>query len=1018
MMPSLETFFSETVLAASRDAAVLALAVGVVLIISGSRIPPFWRHGLWLLVAVRLALPVLPGSSFSWKNWMLPAPSVSAPAAQVVAAPNEPTGPNKATISPEGTPTADLALVGQLTPNSKPKTGVGPTHLRTVDWRTVGAALWGLGFLAIVVLGLVRAYRFRRVVQRLTVEERDSSRIVDLLGQLARVRKLNRAPRVTITAAVDSPAVSGLLKPEILLPPGLASELTDAELRLVLRHELAHLRRRDIWINWGLLVLQALHWFNPFVWWAFRRARIEAERATDDVVMQEIGAAESSSYGQTLLRLLRRASQETASGSPVPGVVGIAENWRDLRARFALIGKFSGKRRHLATAASVLLLAALAMVGLTEPKAAEKAGEARDDSKTGTNLRVIEVRDAQGTLVAVEQLIGVNVRPNDEKTKSFFAKELQNEAADPKSQFAIRHSMNHAPPGSTIRGLVLPSGNRPPLFAAGKLPNLQTETIQLQSQETLREPETRLLDTLPDFEPQDLTGRVVDRQGRPVAGAKVSAQRSVKLRQRTITTTTDDDGLFRIPDFYTISDGPGTGLKVEREGIGVAWIVDIPVGKPFELTFESSARFRGKLDQPGPGTIRFSKSKPSRFNGIGYKARDLNHSIEIAPDGSYDVAIEPGLYEVRIHTANTSAVHQGIRVKENQTVALPAKTVPMAQLILNAVDRETGLPVAGVKFHFQAWNAPMAEGTQRETDQSGRAAWDKLQSGATVLAFRRGEWMRIFANDPMVKSDRDDRGWFAGFYGLNLDLKPGENQLTVELERGVEITGNVMTPEGKGLAGALVHLSDAVTGSTITGDDRFGALAIELGFGDGPDLPARFKDGYFTTWIPASAAGTEYRFTARDYRGKYDDRRTGEDRNERWAEAVSDRFKAKPGERLDFQLKLTAGRRASGRVVDPQGRPVAGIEVQAENQDVRSSPYAHAYVLTNERGEFKFSALREGTYRFYPDTVYGTNRDGSHAGKEAEVGGETEATVGDLIYDGPDPIPDPDDVRMEGKKAR
>ena len=397
----------------------------------------------------------------------------------------------------------------------------------------------------------------------------------------------------------------------------------------------------------------------------------------------------------------------------------------------------------------------------------------------------------------------------------------------------------------------------------------------------------------------------------------------------------------------------------------------------------------------------------------------MNHSIKIPPgDSFYDVAIEPGVYEVRIRTANTSAIHRSIRVKKNQIVALPAKTYPLAQLTLKAVDQETGLPVAGVKFHFQTWNTPMAEGTQRETDKSGLATWDKLDSDATVLTFRRGEWMRIFSDDPMVKSDPNDRDWFAGFRGLKLDLKPGENQLTVELERGVQVTGNVMTPEGKGLAGALVHLSDADTGSTITGDDRFGALTIELGFGDGPDVPARFKDGYFTTWIPASSVETEYRFTARDYRGKYDDRRTGEDRNERWAEAVSDRFKAKPGEQLDFQLKLTTGYGASGRVVDPQGRPVAGIEVQAENQDVKSSPYAHAYVLTNERGEFKFSALREGTYRFYPDTRYGTNRDGSHKGKDATVGGETDATIGDLVFGGPVPDPDSDDVREKGKKVR
>ena len=614
-MPSLESFFSEAVLAASRDAAVLALVVGIVLMISGRRIPPFWRHGLWLLVAVRLALPVLPGSSFSWKNWMLPALSEPVPAVPVVAVPDELTGSNnnKATILPGSDKNADLVVARQVTPNSEPETYVGPPnhHFKTVDWRTLGAVLWGLGFLAIVVLGLMRAYRFRRLVRRLAIEDRGAEHVADLLGQLVRRTKLRRVPRITTTAAVDSPAATGLIRPEILLPPGLAADLTDAELSLVLRHELAHLRRRDIWINWVLHVLQSLHWFNPLVWWAFRRARIEAERATDDVVMQEIGTAESGSYGQTLLRLLERATvQKTANSMPVPGLVGIAENRRDLHARFALIGRFSGKRRYLATCASVLLFGGLAMVGLTEPKTTEKTGSEPEKSKTGTNLRFIEVRDAQGTLVAVERIVGVNVRPNDGKTKPFFAKELQNEAADSKSQFAIRHSMNHAPPGSAIRGLVLPLGNRPPLFAEGKLPNSQTETIQLQSQEVLREPETRLLDTLPGFVPEDLTGRVVDHQGQPVAGAKISAQRSARFRERTISTITDDKGIFRFPDFYSSSDEPGVGLKVEKEEIGVAWIVDIPVGRPFELTLENNSRFVGNWISLDPG--RFASANPNQ----------------------------------------------------------------------------------------------------------------------------------------------------------------------------------------------------------------------------------------------------------------------------------------------------------------------------------------------------------------------------------------------------------------------
>jgi bla regulator protein BlaR1 len=84
-----------------------------------------------------------------------------------------------------------------------------------------------------------------------------------------------------VTDAVTAPALTGLWKPTILLPTRSLEKLDDEALRFVLLHELAHLRRRDLWTNWILAVLRSLHWFNPFVWWAFHRLRVEAERAAD-----------------------------------------------------------------------------------------------------------------------------------------------------------------------------------------------------------------------------------------------------------------------------------------------------------------------------------------------------------------------------------------------------------------------------------------------------------------------------------------------------------------------------------------------------------------------------------------------------------------------------------------------------------------------------------------------------------------------------------------------------------------
>src|SRR5690606_35862137 len=167
----------------------------------------------------------------------------------------------------------------------------------------------------------------------------------------------------------------GLLRTEILLPPSTLERLDETELRLVLLHELAHLRRRDLWIHWLLVLLQAVHWFNPAVWWAFHRLRVEAESAADAWALRRCGDETPLRYGETLLRLLEAESPPRRIG--IPGVAGVVESPRDLRSRIRAIGRFSRRRSRLATVGAAALVAGLAAVGLTQaPKEGGEASEA------------------------------------------------------------------------------------------------------------------------------------------------------------------------------------------------------------------------------------------------------------------------------------------------------------------------------------------------------------------------------------------------------------------------------------------------------------------------------------------------------------------------------------------------------------------------------------------------------------------------------------------------------------------
>src|SRR5258708_26996459 len=80
---------------------------------------------------------------------------------------------------------------------------------------------------------------------------------------------------------LKSPALYGFFRPRLLLPEGMADTFSASELKYIFLHELAHIKRLDMAVNWLMTALQILHWFNPAIWLAFARLRADRELACD-----------------------------------------------------------------------------------------------------------------------------------------------------------------------------------------------------------------------------------------------------------------------------------------------------------------------------------------------------------------------------------------------------------------------------------------------------------------------------------------------------------------------------------------------------------------------------------------------------------------------------------------------------------------------------------------------------------------------------------------------------------------
>jgi bla regulator protein BlaR1 len=144
------------------------------------------------------------------------------------------------------------------------------------------AALPGLWLIGVIGLGsyvLARSlWLWQAVVSERPVTDQQ---VLDLLEDYKMQMRVKTIVGVVVTDRTGSPALFGIIRPRILLPQGLLETINLGELQYVFLHELAHLKRRDIYLAWLVCVLQVLHWFNPLIWLAFRRMRIDQELATD-----------------------------------------------------------------------------------------------------------------------------------------------------------------------------------------------------------------------------------------------------------------------------------------------------------------------------------------------------------------------------------------------------------------------------------------------------------------------------------------------------------------------------------------------------------------------------------------------------------------------------------------------------------------------------------------------------------------------------------------------------------------
>lgn len=291
------------------------------------------RYWLWLAASLKFLVPfswlVALGSKLAWRD------TITNPTAVYV------------TVQQITQPFTQSSVAA---PEISPAASTNPMHV--IPSLFIG--IWLCGFLAVFCMWCMRWRRISLAVQQAIPLE--DGRELEALRLLEPAAGIATRIEMRLWNSILEPGIFGVTTPVLLWPEGISQRLDDSQLEAVIAHELFHVRRRDNLTAVLHMVVEAIFWFHPLVWWLGARLLDERERACDEEVLES--GRERQIYAESILKVC-----EFCVGSPLPCVSGVTG--ADLKKRMVHI--MSGQVVCKLDFTRRLLLSAVAIAAITAP---------------------------------------------------------------------------------------------------------------------------------------------------------------------------------------------------------------------------------------------------------------------------------------------------------------------------------------------------------------------------------------------------------------------------------------------------------------------------------------------------------------------------------------------------------------------------------------------------------------------------------------------------------------------------
>lgn|GEM_PF-2297041 len=246
-----------------------------------------WRYLVWLIIAVRLLIPFSPSIA---GEAPVTIPSVSQNVQIPIPLPANTNLSEQTNIIPtQPTPV--------VTPNSSAVRTITLADLLPVIW-LIGAILFMTYYFAGYIVFRKSAMRFSEIVE--------DEQTLATFSQMKQEMGTKGNIELIRSKKVQSPMITGFVKPIFLLP---YVEYSEADLELIMKHELIHYKHKDIWNKLVMVVANAVHWFNPLVYVMRYRSNADIEMACDSELVEGTGTEFRKQYSETILSAIHKGRE-------------------------------------------------------------------------------------------------------------------------------------------------------------------------------------------------------------------------------------------------------------------------------------------------------------------------------------------------------------------------------------------------------------------------------------------------------------------------------------------------------------------------------------------------------------------------------------------------------------------------------------------------------------------------------------------------------------------------------------